>query len=197
MDTCFRISSWDTPLRVNPNRTAGRFNYSGSPATQYFGLHPLTPWAEQMRFHDLRDIDRLLTMRLRIWAIKDNLELATQITFANATKFGIEPAELVDDDHSACRRLADRIRNDSSTPDTIIVPSAALPGTKNAVIFGERTSIPYSWKPIDPADLPTSVVAERSQPPEGLADLVCFTDTPNPEHEAWSRGHRYDFPELP
>lgn len=196
MDTCFRISTWDTPLRVNPNRTAGRYNDAGSPATQYFGLHPMTPWAEQMRAQDIKNIEQLEDLRLRIWAIKVDLTEATEITFSNAYRFEIEPEELVADDHAACRRLASRLREDPKAPKTIVVPSAALPGTRNVVIFGERVSVPFSWAPMDFTDLPTSIVAERSQPPDGLEQVVRFPGMPNPELNAWTNGAIYEFDDL-
>jgi hypothetical protein len=150
-----------------------------------------------MRFHDLRSIEQLTSQRLRIWAIKVDLENAIKIDFSNAKSFGIEPTDLVADDHTACRRMAEEFRAGSWAPEIIIVPSAALPGTQNIVIFGERTAIPYSWSPIDPDDLPTCTVAEMSQPPPAIADLVCFRGGENPEYEAWASGRQYAFPDLP
>jgi len=196
IETGFRISNWDTPLRVNPNRTAGRFNEAGAPATQYLGLHPLTPWAEYLRFHDIRRSETIDERRLRIWAVKVDLVDAVEIGYANAREFGLEPGDLVSDDHGPCRRFAERLRSDPSAPDTIIVPSAALPGTRNVVVFGERVPIPYSWRPLDRADLPACVIAERSHPPSNISSVVRFTGEPHAELEAWADGHRYSFPDL-
>lgn len=192
----FRISDWDTPLRANPNRTAGRFNEAGSQATQYLGLHPLTPWAEYLRFNDLRDPEELAERRLRIWAIRVDLTDAAEIGYGNAARFGLEPGDLVDDDHGACRRFADRLRNDASAPHTLIVPSAALPGTRNVVILGERVSIPYSWEPLEVIDLPACVIAERSHPPDEIISLTRFVGDPHPDFDAWGEGRHYQFPDL-
>lgn len=174
-EIAYRISDWDTPLRVNPNRSAGRYNHAGSPATQYVGLHPLTPWAEYLRSNDLRDIESLAERRLRIWVLQLDLSPAVEIDFDNAGDYGLRPDDLVDDDHRVCQELGDRLRSDPTLPETLIVPSAALPGTKNVVIFGERVRIPYGWNPVDEGDIPTSVLAERSQPPDGIAALVRYS----------------------
>ena len=192
----FRISDWDTPLRVNPNRSPGRYNHAGSPATQYFGLHPLTPWAEYMRYHGLRDAEELANRRLSIWAVRLDVADAPSITFENASTFGLEPWDLVSADHSACRELADRLRNDSTGPQTVVVPSAALPGTRNVVVLGERAPIPYLWTPIDEVDLPVSIVAAAAQPPLDLIPFVRHGDEAHREFEAWARGERYAFGDV-
>ncbi len=46
----FWLAAWDTPLWALPNRRENRFNRLGDPPTQYLALHPLTPWAELLRF---------------------------------------------------------------------------------------------------------------------------------------------------
>ncbi len=196
MEVFYRISNWDTPLRVNPNRTAGRYNKAGSPATQYMGLHPLGPWAEYLRSNELRDPTELAEHRLRIWAIRVDLDEAKRIDFTNASDFNIEAEDLVSDDHRPCRRLAERLRNDGRAPKVIIVPSAALPGTENLVIFGERVPIPYLWAPIDPGDLPACVIAERSRPPSEISPLVRHFGEPHRAFEEWRAGRRYRFPDL-
>lgn len=193
----YRIASWDTPLRVNPNRTAGRFNERGSPATQYLSLHPLGPWAEYLRTEDLRDAHELAERRLRIWALRIELTDAQRIDFSRAADFGLaSPEDLIADNHGACRGLAERLRAEPRAPRTLIVPSAALPGTDNVVIFGERVQIPYSWQPISAIDIPACVIAERSQPPAGVPSLVRYRGEPHPAFEAWRAGRSYRFPDL-
>jgi RES domain-containing protein len=193
----YRIASWDTPLRVNPNRSPGRFNEAGSAATQYLCLHPLGPWAEYLRANDLRDPAGLVEHRLRIWALRIQLAEVTRIDFLNAREFGLhEPEDLVSDDHSACRALGERLRTDPGAPKAICVPSAALPGTENIVIFGERVQIPYSWSPISAIDIPACVIAERSEPPPGAVPLVRYVGDPHPGFDAWREGRAYRFVDL-
>lgn len=194
--TAYRISTWDTPLRVNPNRTAGRYNEAGSPATQYLCRHPLGPWAEYLRSNDLRDIDDLAAHRLRIWALQIDLSGAVRIDFNAAPDFGLQPSELIGDDHGPCRGLARRLRQNPQSPEILLVPSAALPGTENIVILGERVQIPYSWEPIEPVDVPACVVAERSQPSQGVTSLVRYRGQPHPHFEAWCAGREFQFADL-
>lgn len=126
MEVLYRISNWDTPLRVNPNRTAGRYNDAGSQATQYMGLHPLGPWAEYLRSNELRDPGELAEHRLRIWAIRVDLSDAKRIDFTNADDFKVSAEDLVGEDHGPCRRLAERLRNDERAPKSIIVPLSLI-----------------------------------------------------------------------
>ena len=193
VDNAYRISAWDTPLLVNPNRTGARFNASGSPATQYLCLHPLGPWAEYLRFHDLRDESELRAHRLRLWAIRIDLADALEINFSNAERYGLLRDELTGDSYDACRRLADRLRHDASAPKQVIVPSAALPGTRNVIIFGERIGIPFDWSPLGPIDLPTDILAEDCSPPNGITAFVRYKGQPNPELGAWEEGRRFRF----
>lgn len=195
-ETAFRIANFDTPLRVNAHRRAGRYHGAGSPATQYFCLHPLGPWAEYLRAGELRDPVDLADYRLRIWAARLDLSAAVEIGFGNAEEFGLAPADLVSDDHGPCRRFGERLRRDPSGPDTIVVPNAALPGTRNVVIFGERPSVPYSIEPRDAWDIPCCALAERSRPPEGIEALVRFRGDPHPELESWRTGRTYQLAEL-
>ena len=150
-----------------------------------------------MRYHGLRDPDELAERRLTIWAIQMELESAASITFENASDFGIEAWDLISADHSACRALGNRLRNDAVGPKTIVVPSAALPGTRNVVIFGERAPIPYEWLPLDEVDLPVSTVAAAALPPAALIPLVRHGDEPHGEFEAWKRGEHYLFDDIP
>jgi hypothetical protein len=92
--------------------------------------------------------------------------------------------------------MAEQLRADPRGPGSIIVPSAALPGTENLVIFGERTQIPYSWEPISSVDIPACVIAERSQPPLAIATLVRFVGDPHPALDAWREGRSFRFPDL-
>lgn len=192
----FRLAAWDTPLRVNPNRTAGRFHRENSPATQYVGLHPLTPWAEYLRTHGITSREEVNDQRIRIWALRVVTADITPIDFENASHFGLDPWDLVSDDWTACQDFADGLRDDASAPKVLQVPSAALAGTCNLVLLGERVDIPYLWTPLDEVDVPTCVVAEDGRPPARLLDLVRYDGEPHAEFEAWGSGWRYEFADL-
>lgn len=193
----FRISDWDTPLRPNPHRMPGRFHRAGSPPTQYISLHPLGPWAEYLRYHGLQVAEDVADRRLKVWALRVNLDHAVEINFENCLRdFQIDPSQLVGDDHTHCQKLADRLRSDPAEPKEILVPSAALPGARNLVVFGPRVEIPYLWDPLDEGDIPVCAVTEASCAPEGLLERVRFRGQSHAELEAWGEGRRYAFADL-
>lgn len=167
-EVAFRIADWPSPLRVNGNRSAGRFNRPGQ-VTQYLSLHPLGPWAEFIR-RERPSVDLLTQFRHRIWAHRIDMSSALTIDFGDATKYGLKEYDLVSDDYAACQTLADDLRAKGN--DVIIVPSAALPGTWNVVILGERVASPYLSDPIDIVDVPSSLVADDATIPASVADLV-------------------------
>lgn len=195
----YRHAAWDTPLWVEPNRRAGRFNEAGEGETQYLSLHPLGPWAELLRAEDLREPEEIEQLRVPLWALRVFVDEAgpLQIDFDNADEWDLKPEDLVSDDHTACRRLASEIRAAPGAPQTLIVPSAALPGTENLVILGPRVRVRFMARPLDEVDLPLSLVVDEGHPPRGLADLVHHrgSSDPHPALEAWERGDAFTFEE--
>lgn len=193
----FRVASWDTPLRVNPNRHPGRFNHANSGATQYIALHPLATWAEYMRWHDLREPGALSEIRLGVWAIKVIVDELLSVNYDNAATLDLDPGDLISDDWTACQVAAERLRSDRNAPKVLRTPSAALPGTSNIVILQPRVAIPYSARPLDPIDMPVTLCAAGARPPESLLDLVRFHGQEHIEHQAWQRGEPYQLSEPP
>jgi hypothetical protein len=192
----FRVASWDTPLRVNPNRHAGRWNHADSGATQYIALHPLGTWAEYLRWHDLRERSQLHAIRLGVWALRVDLEDAVDIHFENAEAAGLpSPEALVSDDWSACQALADRLRSDRAAPKALIVPSAALPGARTLVILEPCVAVPYTFQPLDRTDIPVTLAAAGARPPASILELVRFSGEKHAELEAWRRGAAFELVE--
>lgn len=132
---------------------------------------------------------------MRLWAVRVDLAEADELNFSNADRYGLLRDELTSDSYEACRRFGDELRRNSSATESIIVPSAALPGTRNLIIFGERIAIPFDWEPLSSVDLPAAVLAEGSSPPSGITSAVRYRGEPNPELEAWEVGRRYRFKE--
>jgi RES domain-containing protein len=188
---CYRLASYATPLRTVPASLPGRFN-TGDEAdpTQYASLHPLTPLAELMRGADLRSQAQLEAVKTRTWALQVPLDDLPEITFDTAEEFGISAAELVGDDRSGCQRLARRLRRESPG---VIVPSAALPGTRNVVLFGARVAAPYLSEPVSVIDIPASITADGGRGPVSLLATVRFRGDPHPALQAWERGTSFRF----
>ena len=140
-------------------------------------------------------MERLLELRARIWVLRVKEPRVHEVNFDTATEFGLEPADLVADDYGACQNFADRCRREANLPEAIRVPSAALPGTNNLVIFGPRVLAPYDVIPIEQIDVPGSVVAEGAHPLHTLVEQVRFLGEEHPALEAWSSGNEWTFSE--
>lgn len=190
----YRLASFATPLRTISDSRPGRFHRGDEPEpTQYLSLHPLGPLAELMRVNDLRSDAQLATVRIRTWALDLEVADLEEITFDNAAGHGIEAAELVGEDRSACQALAAELR--SRRLPGLIVPSAALPGTRNVVLFGARVAAPYLTKPVSSLDIPASITAEDGRPPTSLSEIVRFRRDSHAAIDAWRRGEQFAFAE--
>lgn len=191
---CYRHAKYSTPLRTIPATGPGRYHRGGeAEATQYLCQHPLGPMAELMRTGDLRALEQIRAVRARTWVLEVEADSLPAVNFANAAEFGIRPDDLVDDDYDACQDLADRLRADGVTGVT--VPSAALPGTSNIVIFGPRVAAPYLFRPMGVVDVPASVTAEDGRPLAGLLAVVRFRGEAHAELMARRAGTTFTFSE--
>jgi hypothetical protein len=190
---CYRSAAYATPLRTVAGGQPARFHDGGEDEpTQYLSLHPLGPLAELMRNADLRSEPQVRAVRTRTWVLEVPLDNLPEIGFDSADQFGIAAEELVADDHGACRRLAARLR---TTIRGIVVPSAALPGTHNVVLFGPRVAAPYLVEPVSTLDVPTSITAEAGRPLTSLLDIVRFVGDPHGALDAWQQGRSFSFAE--
>jgi hypothetical protein len=189
-----RLATYGSLLRIEPARQPGRYHSGGEESpTQYVCLHPLGPFAEFMRSNSLRRPEQVREVRERTWALRLELHDLPELGFSDAHEFGVDPAELVSDDPSECRTLAARLREDA-VPG-VIVPSAALPGTMNVVLFGGRVGAPYLIAPIGAVDIPASITAQDGRPIIGLLDRVRFYGDPHSGFDAWRHGDELVFDE--
>jgi hypothetical protein len=169
---CYRHCEYRTPLRspFQAQRRPGRY-HRGDEAepTQYLCLHPLGPHAEAMRRFDARTTAKARVLDLRTWALDVHLDGLADVPFADAW---------VADDYAACHDLADTLR-ESGAPGAI-VPSAALPGTRNVVLFGGRAAAPYLDAVVRAIDVPSSITGEHGCALPALVDAVRFRGDPHP-----------------
>jgi hypothetical protein len=192
--TAFRLASWGRPLRTESSRVPGRFHRRAEDEpTQYLCLHPLGPWAEFLRGNDLRALEQSRVVSQRVWALRLRLDDLVRVGFDEAAEHRLRPGDLVSDDHRACHRLARRLR-DGGAPG-LVVPSAALPGTLNVVLFGARVSAPYLVEPLSDLDVPAGITADGGRPPDTLLDLVRFRGDAHLALEAWRTGRAFHFRE--
>jgi hypothetical protein len=190
----YRHATFGTPLRTEPARRPGRFHdETQAVPTQYLCLHPLGPLAELMRGHSLRRAEQIRRVRARTWALRLEVPGLVEIAFGSAVGHGLEAADLVSDDQTRCRALAADLRR-AGAPG-IVVPSAALPGTRNVVLFGARVGSPYLLEPLGAVDVPASITAHDGRPVASLLDRVRFRGDGHAALEAWQGDEPFVFDE--
>lgn len=190
---CYRFATYATPLRTVPAGLPARYSRGDEDEpTQYLALHPLGPLAELMRNADLRTPEQVRAVQTRTWALDVPPDDLPEIAFDTADQFGITAEELVADDRSACQQLAAQLRGPVAG---IVVPSAALPATRNVVLFGPRVAAPYLTEPVSTLDIPASITAEHGRPLVSLLDIVRFVGDPHPALQAWQQGTSLSFVE--
>jgi hypothetical protein len=182
----FRASNWDSPFRPGPARLSYRFSDEAADATQYWCLHPLGPLAETLRWRNIRSAAFVAELRVRLWAARFDDSGLVRVGFAEAAEHGLEAGDLVSDDYGAGQAWAAAVRR---TVPGMIVPSAALPGSENLVLFGPRVRIPYGGAPFDAGlEVPADPVADGGKPPVDLLRHVRWRGDPHAGLEAWRDG---------
>ena len=190
---CYRFAAYATPLRTVPAWQPARFSRGDEDdPTQYLALHPLGPLAELMRNAELRSHEQVRVISTRTWALEVPIDDLPEITFANAETFGIAAEQLVGDDYGPCQALAETLRRQA---EGVIVPSAALPGTRNVVLFGPRVAAPYLTRPVSSLDIPASITADGARPPTSLGQVVRFGGDTHAALDAWRNGIDFRFAE--
>lgn len=186
----FRLSDWDTPAPPSPSRVSGRWHRAGEWVAHYWCLHPHTPWAELLRAEGINDVEDAQLVRRRLWAGRILDLVPREVTFEAADGLGVTAADLVSEDWTACQQLAERLIDQDVT--AIVAPSAALPGTMNLVLFGDRVLTTWDAPAFEGFDssyeIPAAVVAEHAQGQAELLPLVRHRGTPHPGLEAWREG---------
>jgi RES domain len=190
----YRQATYGSPLRTEPARKPGRYHTGseGEP-TQYMCVHPLGPFAEFLRGKGFRLPEQVRHVRERTWALRLEQEGLVKVDFHNADDYGLAAKALVADDLTECQALAGELRK-GGVPG-IIVPSAALPGTDNVVLFGARVGSPYQLQPVGAVDVPASITAADGRPILSLLDVVCFRGDVHEALVAWQKGDRFEFRE--
>ncbi len=185
----YRHAAYDTPWWAFPSSRSGRFHRSLLETVQYVCLHPLGPAAEVLRHHvgPEGSPDDLV---LNLWGMVVDREGIVDITFDNCGDFGITPDDLVGDDYGPTQALGRRLRDEGFRG--LNVPSAALPGTDNAVLFGARVSAPYLLEPLSPDEVPTGHLTDGARPPLEVASLVRWIGEPHRSLEQWRATGRFE-----
>jgi hypothetical protein len=187
--TVFRHASYDSPWWAFPSSRAGRFHRAKSHTVQYLSLHPLGPAAEMLR-HNLGPTGNPDDLVLNLWTAIIDVVDPIRVDFDDCVAYGLTADELIGDDHIPTQALADAIRNNGAT--AMIVPSAALPGTHNLILFGVRILNPYLDTPRAPEEVPTGHLTDGARPPAEVAPHVRWFGAPHTAVEQWKATGSYD-----
>jgi RES domain-containing protein len=193
----YRAAAYHTPLWIEPNVMDGRFNRKGEGPVQYFCEHPLGPLAEAVR--RLPDGLDPAEIRRPVWALRlpDDTPVET-VGFQDAADMGMEPYALVSppEGYGECQQLGDTYL-EQEQPPMLRVPSAALPGTWNLVVFGQRVLAQYALEPLDPLlDVPGAPAAVDARALDELVGMVRPLDQiTHAAYDAWDSGQDYEFVE--
>lgn len=189
----YRHSDWPQPFPPFVPGQEGRYHRVGGHIANYWSLHPHGPWAEWLRSSGVKDEHAARQLRGRTWAAIFDVDFTT-INFDNAEDWGLIAADLVSDDQTRCRDLAEELVGQGVVAAR--VPSAALPGTENLIVFGQRTPSPYLAVVVDPLiDVPCAATAEDGRPADQLLGLVRHYGQPHAALEAWAVGDTYAYPQ--
>lgn len=187
--TVFRHAAYDSPWWAFPSSRSGRFHRAEFDTVQYLSLHPLGPAAEMLR-HNLGPTGDPGDVLLNLWTAVADIDNVLRVEFDDCATYGLTPDELVGDDYTPTQALADAVR--ASGANAMTVPSAALPGTHNLILFGVRVLHPFLWEPITPEEVPTGHLTDGSRAPAEVMDRVRWLRTPHDALEQWKATGTYD-----
>jgi RES domain len=187
----YRHAAYDTPWWVLPSTRPGRYNsdFAAGP-TQYLALHPLGPAAELLRNVLSRPDEEFADqVQLNLWAVLVEDEGVVDLSFETAESYGITPEDLVGSDYGATQAVADRLRGDG-VPG-LRVPSAALPGTDNLVLFGPKLAHPYLEASVTPEECQTGHLSDAARPAREVLPLVRWSGTGHSALAEWRATGNY------
>jgi len=187
--TVFRHASYDSPWWAFPSSQVGRFHRARSDTVQYLSLHPLGPAAEMLRHH-LGPQGNPDDIVLNLWTAVVDVDDPTRVDFGDCDRYGLTPDELVGDDYTPTQALADVVRDSGST--AMIVPSAALPGTHNLILFGVRVLNPFLSEPLTPEEICTGHLIDAARAPAEVAPHIRWFGTPHNAAEQWKTTGDYE-----
>lgn len=192
----YRAAAYHTPLWIEPNVMDGRFNRKGDGSVQYFCLHPLGPLAEAAR--RLPAGLNPAEIRRPVWALRLPDGPVETVGFQDASEMGLDPYALVcpPEGYGECQQLGDTYL-EQDDPPMLKVPSAALPGTWNLVVFGQRVLAPYIPEPLDPMlDVPGAPAAVDARALQELVGMVRpLEQLAHAAYDAWDAGESFEFVE--
>jgi hypothetical protein len=175
-------------MRSPTPQPLARWHREGEGYAQYCSLETDGAWAELVRWEGIRTEAERQEQRARLWQLwAEETDIADLSTFDTIAACGLDPAVVVDDDHTACQALADELR--AADYRGLLAPSASLPGVVNLTLFGIRRELygrPAEVRNVRPDQyVNVNLAADLSPPPEHILRVVRYFGDPHLGYEAW------------
>jgi RES domain-containing protein len=189
------------PLWWTPNLGWGRWHGPAQPLpVQYLSTHPMGPLAEQARHAGALDAAALRQLRRNVFALRVRLDRVVDLGFAAAAAAGLEPEALVGppSTYPVCSAWLGGLLAGLPALQGLLVPSAALPGTRTLAILGKRHPFPYLATPRRGIDIPCAAAGLDARAVTSLAGRIRpLESTVHPELAAWRERRRFSFAQPP
>jgi hypothetical protein len=179
---------WLSPRPNGKPQPSGRWHVEGEEYAQYLAPHEDASWAEHVRRYGVRTEDERRHFRLRLWRMQViERRIADLSTFDQIEACGLEPARLVDDDHTYCHHLAVALREAGFRG--VLAPSAAVPGAVNFTLFGSRRECKVGEpNPRPDHYIACQLIADRAVPPPHVLDIARYREEPHVGLCEWEKG---------
>lgn len=182
------------PLWLSPRLTdskpqpSGRWHVEGAGYVQYLAPHEDASWAEHVRRCGVRTEEERRHFLLRLWRMRVvERRIADLSTFDRIEQSGLDPAQLVDDDHTYCHNLAAALGESGFRG--VLAPSAALPGAVNFTLFGSRRECKMDEPNLRPDHyIACQLIADRAVPPPHVLDIARYHGEPHLGLYEWEAG---------
>jgi hypothetical protein len=188
---------WHPGSKRHPTLQPGARWHAGSLGlAQYFSLEGDGAWAELLRYEGVRtDRERLgPDLRRRFWKCEvEDHDIADLSSFDEIAELGLDPEQIIADDHVYCRDLALELEVEGYRG--VVAPSAAVANVLNLTLFGPRRDIPsHSMRGPNRRPevfIPVAVIADDAAAPGHVVGSVRYFGDPHVGYEDWkaTRSH--------
>ncbi|MGI8632140.1 MAG: RES family NAD+ phosphorylase [Solirubrobacterales bacterium] len=178
--TVYRATTYDEPLWVWPNSREGRWNSDEETTiAQYCSLDPSAAVAELVRHENLRDPDEAAELTVDVWELRVSEGAVVTHTSIDQASTDLSLGDLTADDWGPCQFEGERLQ--ALGVRGILAPNAALPGSVNLTLFGERTEIDWDATPRVSVQVPCRFVLRASPGPHLVGQTRFFGESFPPE----------------
>lgn len=172
-----------------PTQESGRSHRQGEGYVQYMSLEPAGAWCELVRREEIRDHHRRRAVRRNLWRITvQEREIADLSNFDAFEECGLDPGISVGP-RAKAQALGVKLREAGYRG--VLSPSAALPGTVNLAVFGERYEIEIATGTEHPGNpdpslwFPALLIAPSAHPPAQAMSQTCYRGDTHPGLADW------------